>query len=153
MVQAMTDNSLYRDALEAAKSEMESLLTEQTEVEKRLSFINSRVNDLKKTILSLGELVGEEFEPETMGITDAIRKVMRGALDDKGSYISPISVRNFLQKDNFPLSAYKNPLAVIHTTLKRLEEQLEVQSTTLNNGKTYYRWNKKMEITDDDIPF
>jgi hypothetical protein len=82
------------------------------------------------------------------------RKVLKDSQDNRGSYISPISIRNALQKDDFPLSEYKNALAVIHTTLKRLEDQGEVESTTGTNGKVYYRWNRSRgEITDEDIPF
>ncbi len=148
----MTDGH-YKDSLEAARTEMEALLTEQTQTEQRLSYISGRIQVLKKTILSLGELLGEEFEPESVGITNAIRKVLREAQDDRGTYISPIGVRNALQKDNFPLSEYKNALAVIHTTLKRLEDQHEVDSKTWSNGKSSYRWNRSAEITDEDIPF
>jgi hypothetical protein len=148
----MTDGH-YIDSLEAAKTEMEALLGEQTQTEQRLSYISGRLQVLKKTILSLGELLGEEFEPEAVGITNAIRKVLRNAQDERGSYMSPIGVRNALQKTDFPLSEYKNALAVIHTTLKRLEDQNEVESTTWSNGKSAYRWNRSAEITDEDIPF
>jgi hypothetical protein len=143
----------YRDSLEAAKTEMEALLIEQTQIEQRLAHIVSRLQVLRKTILSLGELLGEEFEPETIGITEAIRKVLRDAQDERGSFITPIGVRNALQKSGFPLSEYKNALAVIHTTLKRLEDQDEVETTTWSNGKVAYRWNRSREITDEDIPF
>jgi|SRR5271157_2696696 len=147
----MTDGH-YKDSLEAAKTEMEELLSEQTQVEQRLAYIVDRRQVLQKTILSLGELLGEEFEPETVGITQAIRKVLKDSSDDKGSFMSPVGIRNILQKDGFPLSDYKNALAVIHTTLKRLEDQREVESMTGTNGKAYYRWNKA-NITGEDIPF
>jgi hypothetical protein len=149
----MTDRH-YRDSLEAAKTEMEALLGEQAQIEQRLAHIVGRLQVLRKTILSLGELLGEEFEPEAIGITEAIRKVLRDSQDSRGSYISPIAVRNALQKDDFPLGEYKNALAVIHTTLKRLEDQNEVEIMTGTNGKAYYRWNRSRgEITDEDIPF
>lgn len=147
----MTDGN-YRDSLEAAKTEMETLLGEQAQIEQRLSYIDGRLQALRKTILSLGELLGEEFEPESVGITEAIRKVLKDSQDDRRSYTGPIGVRNTLHKNGFPLSDYKNALAVIHTTLKRLEDQGEVESTTATNGKVYYRW-KSTEITDEDIPF
>lgn len=148
----MTDGH-YKDSLEAAKAEMEELLGEQTQIEQRLAYIASRLHVLRKTALSLGELLGEEFEPDAIGITQAIRKVMKENIDEKRSYMSPTGIRNALQKDNFPLNDYKNALAVIHTTLKRLEDQDEVESTTAAvNGKVYYRW-KNVELTDEDIPF
>jgi hypothetical protein len=147
----MTDGH-YKDSLETAKAEMEALLDEQAQIEQRLGYIVSRIQVLRKTILSLGELLGEEFEPETVGITEAIRKILQDSADERGSYTSPVGVRNALQKNAFPLSEYKNALAVIHTTLKRLEEQGEIEGAAGTNGRVYYRW-KKEEIVDADIPF
>ena len=62
-----------------------------------------------------------------------------------------MAVRSYLKNDSFPLDNYKNVLAVIHTTLKRLEDQNEVIATTENN-KTFYKWNEAL-IRDEDIPF
>jgi hypothetical protein len=148
----MTDGH-YKESLDAAKTEMEALLTEQSQLEARLYHIATRLHVLRKTALSLGELLGEEFEPASIGITEAIRKVLKrhSEEDERNSYVAPTTVRNQLQKDGFPLSDYKNALAVIHTTLKRLDEQKEVESLT-SEGKVYYRWNKA-NITDEDIPF
>ena len=41
---------------------------------------------------------------------------------------------------------------MIHTTLKRLENQSEVKAIE-KNGKTFYKWDGPREITRDDIPF
>ena len=141
----------YKDSLEAAQTEMEELLTEQSKIEQRLEFISARLNVLRKTVLSIGELLGEESEPQSVGITAAIRKVLMDRRRENNSYISPLSVRTLLQKDDFPLSDYKNALAVIHTTLKRLEDQGELEVLS-KSGKTYYRAKESM-ITDEDIPF
>jgi hypothetical protein len=145
-------NGHYKDSLEAAKAEMETLLGEQTQLEQRMAYIVGRLQVLRKTALSLGELLGEEFEPDAIGITQAIRKVLKDNSDEKRVYLPPTAIRSALQKDGFPLSEYKNALAVIHTTLKRLEDQDEVESITGTNGKAYYRW-KNVELTDEDIPF
>src|SRR5258706_3393421 len=104
----MTDGH-YRDSLEAARTEMDALLTEQGVIEQRLSFIEGRIDVLRKTILSLSELTGEAKEPQTVGITAAIRKVLREckAADGDQAYISPTGVRNMLQRNSFPLSEYK----------------------------------------------
>ncbi|MGE0407604.1 MAG: hypothetical protein AB7O65_15020 [Candidatus Korobacteraceae bacterium] len=142
----------YRESLEAAKSEMEELLTEQGQIDQRLGYIVSRLNVLRKTVLSLSELVGEDAEPQAVGITAAIRKVLRARFEENedAAYMSPVSVRQALQRDGFPLNEYKNALAVIHTTLKRLEDQDELEAATSPSNKTYYRWKK---IADEDIPF
>jgi hypothetical protein len=44
-----------------------------------------------------------------------------------------------LAKAGFNLNAYTNPLASIHTILKRLAERGEV-TASMNDGQMYYRW-------------
>ena len=137
---------LYRQTLEAAKAEYDGLLEEEGKLEARLAYIRERAEVLRKTIISVGDLLGEDREPESIGITDAIRTVIKGRSD---AIFSARGVRASLQQANFPLANYKNVLAVIHTTMKRLEEQGEIEPVVRDN-KTYYKWIQK---TDDDIPF
>lgn len=141
-------DQLYKDTLEAAREEMNNLLEEETAISARLIVIRQRTNILRKTIISVGDLLGEDREPETAGVTDAIREVLRSRPD---AYYSPTAVRTTLKSAGFPLENYKNFLAVIHTTLKRLEDKDEVETMTENN-RTLYRWNEKA-IRDEDIPF
>lgn len=148
------NDQLYRHTLEAARSEMEQLLDEQGTLESRLLEISARLGVLNKTVVSVSELLGEDFEPEAIGITDAIRSVMKGRAESHpDSYWSPLTVRTTLQKEKFRLEDYKNPLAVIHTTMKRLADQGELEARTGKDDKTYYRWKKGTQITDEDIPF
>jgi hypothetical protein len=140
----MTD-FLYRQTLEAAKAEFDSLLEEEGKLENRLAVIRERTDVLRKTIISVGDLLGEDREPESVGITDAIRAVLKGRSD---ALFSAKGIRMSLQNANFPLANYKNVLAVIHTTLKRLEEQEEI-APVIRENKTYYKWIEK----DEDIPF
>jgi hypothetical protein len=143
----MTD-ALYKETLEAARSEMDDLLKEEIDLGSRLAIVRGRIEVLRKTIISIGDLLGEDREPETIGITDAIRGVLKARPD---GFFSPTGVRSSLRTSSFPLDNYKNVLAVIHTTLKRLEDQNEVTTMT-ENSKTFYRWNESL-IRDEDIPF
>ena len=148
------NDTLYRHTLEAARSEMEELLDEQGKLENRLLGISARLSVLNKTIVSVSELLGEDFEPQVVGITDAIRGVMKArSQSHPDAFWSPSSVRTTLQKEKFRLEDYKNPLAVIHTTMKRLADQGELEARTAKDEKTYYRWKKEMQVTDEDIPF
>ena len=144
----MTDG-LYRETLDAAKAEMESLLEEESKIEGRLSFVRARIDVLRKTIISVGDLLGEDREPQAVGISDAIRRIMS---DRPESFFSPAFVRDVLKRDEFPLCDYKNPLAVIHATMKRLEDQEELTSIT-RNSKTYYKWAGGEFTPEKDIPF
>ena len=103
----------YREPLEEARTELESLLNEETKLEARLAENRVRSEALRETVISLATLIGEELDEESIGITDAIR----GVLNSSDKFFRPTAVRNCLKREGFPLDKYKNPLAVIHTTL------------------------------------
>src|ERR1700693_1673443 len=126
----------YIAALKAAQSELQDIIRERAR-------LDDRVNQLKKTIDALsallkdnpaltdgfsnayGILVGVEglAAPGTgdMGISDAIRHLL---IESKAP-LTPPEIRNYLAEKGFDFSAYANPLAVIHNTLKRLNKQGE----------------------------
>jgi len=54
------------------------------------------------------------------GITGAVKNSLTAT---GKKLVTPIEVRDDLQKSGFPLSGYSNALAVVYTTLKRLCEQ------------------------------
>jgi hypothetical protein len=139
-------DSTYQNTLEIARAELEQLISEESELQTRLDGNRSRQAGLKKTVDSLSALVGEDSDAGIPGISEAIRNVLSNHYQgDPKSYISPVGIRKRLVEAGFPLAAYKNPMAVIHTTLKRLEDQSEVQAVELKDKKTGYRWI--------DVPF
>ena len=143
----MVTDSDYKKTLDGIRSELEDLLNQESEFERRLTETRWRYEALGKAAQALAGLLGEDEEEESVGITDAIREILRS-----GEHIwQPIAVRNRLQREKFPLEKYQNPLAVIHSTLKRIEGQGEVKAVE-HDGKIYYKWIVP-EITDDDIPF
>ena len=139
----------YKETLDGIRSELEDVLNEELKIERRLMKLRERSEALGKAAQGLAGLVGEDQEEESIGITDAIRKILR---DGSDHIWKPTVVRFRLKSEGFLIEKYQNPLAVIHTTLKRLEEQGEVE-TTKKDGKTFYKWVDPEEITDNDIPF
>jgi len=73
-----------------------------------------------------------------MGLTDAIRLVVRGA----GVPMTPVDVRDRLQAIGFDVSKYANDLAAVHTILKRLNESGELRFIPRAPGKHQYIWNR-----------
>ena len=142
----------YRKAFEDVQSELEDILEEDSRLADRRGEIEHRTESLRKTGEGLGLLLGENVSKETIGLTDAIRELLKENRDD---WYSAIFVRHFLRKKEFPVDDYKQPLAVIHTTLKRLQEQGEIKlvESDKTGGKTFYKWDGDVEISDDDIPF
>jgi predicted transcriptional regulator len=78
----------------------------------------------------------EQLVAEPPGFTESVRNIL------KANAIHPataLQVRDLMAKAGFNLRAYSNPLASIHTILKRLAERGEV-TTSMNDSQTCYRW-------------
>lgn len=70
------------------------------------------------------------------GFTDSVRNILRGV---QAQALSAKKVRDLLRGAGFDLSSYTNPLASIHTILKRLVERGEAEIVE-SNGEVQYRW-------------
>lgn len=121
----------YRRALAAATREYETLSAERQRIDHRIS-------ELAHTIGTLTRLCG--FTPTvTWGLADACRTVLRNAKVP----MTPTDVRDRLAGIGFDLGAYANPLAAIHTTLKRLAEAEELKIAVISpSGKLAYLWHQ-----------
>ena len=73
------------------------------------------------------------------GFTDSVRNVLRGV---PSQALTAKKVRDLLRGAGFDLSSYTNPLASIHTILKRLADRGEVEVIE-SNGEVHYRWSLK----------
>jgi hypothetical protein len=71
------------------------------------------------------------------GFTDSVRNVLRNV---PSQALTAKQVRDLLRGAGFDLSSYTNPLASIHTILKRLAERGEVEVSE-SNGEVRYRWS------------
>lgn len=121
----------YRRALESATKEYERLVAERQRLDKRLT-------ELAHSIGTLTTLCG--YKPTVMfGLTDACRMVLRSA----GTPMTPADVRDRLAAVGVDLGAYANPLAAVHTTLKRLAEAGELRSAMVApSGRAAYVWHR-----------
>jgi len=120
----------YRAALAAAIKEYEALGDERRDIDQRLA-------QLAHTIGTLSKLLG--MTPTVpMGLTDAIRLVIRGA----GVPMTPVDVRDRLHAIGFDVSKYSNDLAAVHTILRRLNESGELRFIARAPGKHQYTWNR-----------
>lgn len=124
-------NDEYRLALAAAAREYETLSAERQKIDHRLS-------ELAHSIGTLTRLCG--FAPSmTWGLADACRTVLRNAKVP----MTPGDVRDRLSGIGFDLGTYANPLAAIHTTLKRLAEAEELKVAVISpSGKLAYLWHQ-----------
>ncbi len=123
------------------KSYMEKLF----QVIRERKALDRKIQDLETSIRSILALHEEEdvipyldslyelLPPE--GFTDAIRKVLRSSEEA----LTPAEVKENLPEIGFSLEGYSNPLASIHTILKRLAGTESVDQE-MKDGKTAYKW-------------
>jgi hypothetical protein len=116
----------YRHALQAAVREYEELGLQRREIDRRLA-------ELAQTIGTLSRLLGHT-PTVPMGLTDAIRLVLRGA----GLPMTPVEIRDRLRVIGFDVAKYTNDLAAVHTILKRLNDARELQFIRRPDGKHQY---------------
>ena len=104
----------YKRALDAAVREYEKAIADHAALE-------VRIGQLKQSIATLTKLCG--YEPTVQfGLTEACRMVLRNA----GEPLTALEVRDRLIAVGVGMDRYSNPLASIHTVLKRMREAGEV---------------------------
>jgi hypothetical protein len=144
----MTEN-IHHQSLNAAVSEATELLKQREKLEEQIDKLDKRIGELLWAIRGIAPLCGiddeakaypylfaDEIEPE-IGFTDAVRKVMH---TPPLEFLSPIQVRDRLIETGFNLDKYTNPMASIHTILKRLVRSGQVDETD-EEGRMYYMGN------------
>lgn len=156
----MTPDTSYKRSYKAAIEELTKLMEEYEELESQMEALRKRISVVRSGVVGLaglcGATPGKEYPhlfPHTIrtdvGFTDAIRAVLKS----KGMHygFTPVAVRDALNEAGFDLGKYKNPLASIHTILKRLEIRDEVKGVTSDDGGVRYIWQQWPD--DDEIPF
>ena len=73
--------------------------------------------------------------PESIGLTEAIRRVVWGA---KPPGMTARQVRDTVMIKYRILQGYNNPLAAVHTVLKRLCDGIDIEHTARDNGEVVY---------------
>lgn len=122
------DNSQYRQALDVATKELETLSGQRAELDRRIGHLLQTVGNLMR-LCNLTPTV-------SVGLTDGCRWVLRSA----AAPLTAVEVRAQLAAMGVDLSRYENDLAAIHTTLKRLDEAGEVRFIPQPWGKPAYQW-------------
>ena len=131
----------YRRAIAAALSRLHVLVDKRRQIDSQIARLKGVVaanaamlSDAERdeTLRSLQELVGP-----APGFTDAVREFMRRNSDH---WFTAIGVRDGLTTVNFEVGEYDNPLASVHTILKRLLVRGEVDRNARDGS---YRWKNK----------
>src|SRR5260221_1600734 len=130
----------YKTDLETAREELADMFREKKEMEIRIAKQQRKVAAL--AILSdESEDTDELLDLGLRGLASVCRSVFRASTT---KLLTPVEIRNQLRQLQFPVHEYKNILASIHNTLKRLEAKGEVRERIrdVHEGRdeSVYQW-------------
>lgn len=125
-------------------AKLKGAIETRTEAEKQIAVFTNAIRGLAKAcedkevgdsyLAALDELSGKP------GFVDSIRSVLRF----KGEGLTPTEIRSWISlRKSMDLSVYSNPMASIHTTIRRMVDSGEVESFQNTKGEKAYRLVKK----------
>ncbi|HUI40568.1 MAG TPA: hypothetical protein VL523_01245 [Terriglobia bacterium] len=126
-----------RDALlkrrEEIAAEKRNLENERERIERRLAGLDQVLDGL--------ETMTSDLPPdlEAPGFTDQIRRILQEA----DLHLTPVQIRDTLQRAGVKGSSDKNLLISVHTVIARLKPNLSVSEV---DGKAAYRWNRPKNV-------
>ena len=127
----------YMQMLRQLAEEQEVWIRKRDEAMRELSrlseLIRSAVKMLTPEQRSKGDALLERIDRRPAGLTTTIRLCFTAGKE----WLTPVELRDLLRATGFDFESYKaNPLASIHTTLKRMVPH-EVECKTLGGQKVY----------------
>lgn len=142
---------IHKRSYDAAVKELSELMENREMLESELEAVDSKILKLQWAVRGVGNLCNANPETEyphlfpesaspDIGFTDAIREVLQTEPGEE--FFTPVNVRTVLEHRGFDLKKYKNPLASIHTILKRLEKSGQAR-TRVMEGKVRYTGVRK----------
>jgi chromosome segregation ATPase len=133
-------NREYKTELETAREELADMFREKEELE-------TRIARQQRKVAALAVLSDESEDTDDLlalglgGLSSACRSVFRASTT---KLLTPVEIRDRLRQLQFPIHEYKNILASIHNTLKRLEAKGEVKMKIRDvheeHDESVYQW-------------
>ena len=128
----------HDETLKLLQKQLEQLIAQR-------EILDRQISGIKQSIAGLALYKGEtnpgqrgEFDKDPIGITQAIRDVLRFA---PSMQMTAMTIRDQLVGRGFNFSHYSsNPLSAINSILKRLDG-VEAKKSIGPDGKAYYRWD------------
>jgi hypothetical protein len=137
----MTKKNYHRMLLEA-KQDLARHLVARQKSDQKIARLQAVISDLQNLC---AELDRKHFEKRVDGVIKAGLKVgitesARVILKETFFPMTASDLKKSLEARKHNLDAYSNPLAVIHTVLKRLVQSGEVRIVPQAKGKKAYQW-------------
>lgn len=125
----------YRRTFLAVRRELMALSNERKRIDARIAKLEPLVEGLR-AFYETEAVKKTKSKEQLLGMTDAVRN----ALEKAATPMSATEIRERMERWGFDFSSYTNPLASIHTILKRLIVSQEIKVVLHARGKKKYRW-------------
>jgi hypothetical protein len=146
----------YEKAFDDALSELEKLLRRRNEIDAELSRLRNvvlvlyeKAGSSKPRKEKLMELFGH-LDIGTPRLTDAVKDALYAA--DPERRLPAIQVKDLMEIRGFDFADFTNPLASVHSTLRRLAAQGEIGSLAEKGTMTYWwkrpRWGARNSLAN-----
>jgi len=112
---------MYQIALRRAEGEINDLRTKVHSLKAEEMVLEERIKMLEDTVHALEPLCADEGGDSNVGLTDACLQVL------DYSFVTVPEIKKRLQEIGVQMHSYKNPLAVLHTTLNRMHVSGQVE--------------------------
>jgi hypothetical protein len=122
---------VLRLRLDHLETERAEALQEMAQVEQLLHSVAPFTSD--RPLEALEKIVNNYVIDADSGLADACRAVLRAT----SRYMSASDVRDALEASAYDLTQHSNPLASIHSILKRFEDSGEVSMASIGNKARY----------------
>lgn len=136
----------YASVYAGARAELEALEQRRLELLDSLEDLDRHSVALRQTMNAIAPLIGEELVPvpkdAVAGLTDSVRQILSRAKES----LSASEIRERLRERGFSVDAYSNPLATVHTILRRLTDSGHVESAVDEQG------TKRFEVAMGVMP-
>jgi hypothetical protein len=113
----------FREMLEQSRQRLDEVTAHRDESLRAAAKDDAEIVHLRRVIVSLAAMLGEATQMESIGITDAVRVVMKTAN-------IPLRLRNVcerLSESGFDAHAQENLSASVQSVLNRITEKAEIE--------------------------
>lgn len=140
----------FREAYEAAASELEALLKQQERIEERILSLRKAMNALA-TLVSQHEDKDKDFLDYATAtlrklIDTSLTQDIQRIISSSPQPLTAIEIREQLKELGDTLAEQSNPMATIHAILNRLAESGRAKETVKNGKKAWIRYQKFSDV-------
>jgi hypothetical protein len=132
----------YHRTLYEAKQDLARHLVKRQELDQKIARLHAVVTNLQNLCAEMNQKTFDQRVDRVIrkdlkaGITQSARVI----LEQTFFPMTPSELLRSIEARKYNLARYANPLAVIHTVLKRLLQSGEVREVLQPDGKKAYQW-------------